>query len=116
MAAGCAALAVDGRYCRPDVTDGLDFEIEGGRHVVVIAAPEHRADIVFQDLDLFAGDLRPAGVVADQGNHRSLVAHKGIKFLQTETGRPVAVNQPDFGCRMRQFGPKGKTRAHTEFN
>ncbi len=54
VAAGCAALAVDARYCRPEVTDGLDFEIEGGRHVVVEAALQAAgaAPFVGNDCDL----------------------------------------------------------------
>ena len=38
VAAAAAELAVERRYCRPEVDDGLDFEIEDGRHPVVEAA------------------------------------------------------------------------------
>jgi DNA mismatch repair protein MutS len=39
-AGGLAALAAERRWCRPEIDDGLDFEIEGGRHPVVEAALE----------------------------------------------------------------------------
>ncbi|WP_018388677.1 DNA mismatch repair protein MutS [Ancylobacter sp. FA202] len=35
VTAGLAKLAVDERHVRPEVDDGLDFRIEGGRHPVV---------------------------------------------------------------------------------
>jgi DNA mismatch repair protein MutS len=38
VAAALAELAVDQRYCRPDVDDSLAFSIRGGRHPVVEAA------------------------------------------------------------------------------
>jgi hypothetical protein len=49
-------------------------------YVVVVTAIEHRADIVFQDLDLFAGDLRPARVVADHRDHGDAVASEGVEL------------------------------------
>ncbi len=38
VAAGLAELAVDGRYCRPEIGAGPEFAISGGRHPVVEAA------------------------------------------------------------------------------
>ncbi|MGF1475912.1 MAG: DNA mismatch repair protein MutS [Geminicoccaceae bacterium] len=35
VAQGLATLAMELRWCRPELTDGLIFEIEGGRHPVV---------------------------------------------------------------------------------
>ncbi len=38
VACGLAALAAERRWCRPVIDDGLDFEIQAGRHPVVEAA------------------------------------------------------------------------------
>ncbi|MCP4330453.1 MAG: DNA mismatch repair protein MutS [Alphaproteobacteria bacterium] len=45
--AGLAELAVDGRYCRPVVDSGTDFEIRNGRHPVVEAALSARSEAAF---------------------------------------------------------------------
>ncbi len=50
VAAGLAALAVDQRYCRPDVEEGTAFAITGGRHPVVEAASSE--PFVANDCDL----------------------------------------------------------------
>ena len=72
-------------------------------HQMIIGASQHRGHIVAQNGQLVPGYLGPPGVVTHNGNHRYMVAYKGIKFLQAESRRPVAVNQPDFGLRMGQF-------------
>lgn len=38
VASSLAQLAVENKYVRPEISDGLEFEIEGGRHPVVEAA------------------------------------------------------------------------------
>ena len=40
VAAALARLAVERNYCRPQVDDGVDFDIRGGRHPVVESALE----------------------------------------------------------------------------
>ncbi len=54
VAAANAELAANERYSRPQVDDGLDFEIEGGRHPVVEAAILARREggFVANDCDL----------------------------------------------------------------
>ena len=47
VAAGLAELAVERRYARPEVTEGLGFEVEGGRHPVVEAALEAKGEGAF---------------------------------------------------------------------
>ena len=83
-------------------------------HPMVIGPSQHRGHIITENGRLVPGDLGPAGIIADQGDHRDIVARKCVKLLQAETCRPIAVNQPDFGLRMSQFGPKGKSGAYTE--
>ncbi len=68
-------------------------------HQMIIGPSQHRGHIIAKNGRLVPGDLGPAGVVADQGDHRNMVAHKGVKFLEAKPGRTVAVNQPDFGCQ-----------------
>jgi DNA mismatch repair protein MutS len=54
VAASLAELAVERRYVRPEVVDGPDFEITGGRHPVVEAAlaAGREADFVPNDCSL----------------------------------------------------------------
>ena len=53
VAAGLGELAVERRYCRPQVDLGSGFAIEGGFHAVVAAALEHQdAAFVANDCDL----------------------------------------------------------------
>jgi hypothetical protein len=42
--------------------------------------PRRNPQRVLQQFNLFAGDVRPAGVVADNGDDRNAVAHKGTKL------------------------------------
>ncbi len=50
VAAGLAELAVDNRYCRPEIGEGTEFSISGGRHPVVEAAISE--SFVANDCDL----------------------------------------------------------------
>jgi DNA mismatch repair protein MutS len=52
VASGLAELAVDRRYVRPLVDDGLDFWITGGRHPVVEALATDGKAFVANDCDL----------------------------------------------------------------
>jgi DNA mismatch repair protein MutS len=54
VASGLAELAVERRYVRPVVDDGLDFSITGGRHPVVEALASDGASFVANDCDLAA--------------------------------------------------------------
>jgi len=56
VAAGLAALAVDARWTRPEITHGRAFEIRGGRHPVVEAALARQGETGFipNDCDLSA--------------------------------------------------------------
>ena len=53
VAAALAELAIERRYCRPEVDLSSDFAIEGGFHAVVAAALEHQETaFVANDCDL----------------------------------------------------------------
>ncbi len=54
VAAGLAERAVEGGWTRPELVDGLDFRIEGGRHPVVESALARRGEGPFvpNDCDL----------------------------------------------------------------
>jgi DNA mismatch repair protein MutS len=58
VAAGLADLAVDQRYCRPNVDDSLAFRITGGRHPVVeiALAQQGGQQFVANDCDLSDGE------------------------------------------------------------
>src|SRR3546814_17557835 len=57
---------------------------KGGGHLLVIAARQHRADVIAEHLDLFACDLGPAGVIADHCDHWDAVAHQAVELDQAE--------------------------------
>ena len=50
-----------------------------------------------EEFDLFAGDLRPAGIVAHHGDDRDLVASERVELAEAVTDRAVAVEDPDVG-------------------
>jgi DNA mismatch repair protein MutS len=62
VAAGLAELAVERRYARPEVTEGIGFAVEGGRHPVVEAALEAAGDGAF-----VANDCNLSGDDGDTG-------------------------------------------------
>ena len=55
VAAAGAALAVERDYCRPEVDDGADFHVEGGRHPVVEAVRAGDGEFVANDCALAPG-------------------------------------------------------------
>ncbi|HLZ65632.1 MAG TPA: DNA mismatch repair protein MutS [Aliidongia sp.] len=55
VAAGHGELAVERRYCRPEIEDGVAFEIAGGRHPVVEASLAAGTSFVGNDCTLEAG-------------------------------------------------------------
>jgi DNA mismatch repair protein MutS len=98
VAAALAELAVDGRYSRPVVDDGLGFEIRGGRHPVVEVAltESHETTFVANDCDLAEGQrlwlltgpnmagkstfLRQNALIAVLGQIGSYVPAAGARF------------------------------------
>lgn len=60
--ASLGRLAVDERHVRPEMTEGFDFHIEGGRHPVVEQAlARSRAPFVANDCDLSPPDGKAGG-------------------------------------------------------
>jgi DNA mismatch repair protein MutS len=59
VAAALAALAAERDYVRPEIVDGIDFCIEGGRHPVVEQAID--GPFVANDCDLSAPNVSPSG-------------------------------------------------------
>src|SRR5579859_6550301 len=64
--------------------------------------------------DLFARNLRPARIVANDCDHRHLMSNKGIEFAQAVTYGAITVKHPYVGIRMHQFCAQGKTGTHPE--
>src|SRR3954470_21363868 len=73
--------------------------------LVVVGPREDDADVVFQDLDLLAGDLGPAGVVAHDCDHRQVVADEGVELGQAVGHGAVSINDPDVRVRTAELGP-----------
>src|SRR5690606_9993364 len=74
--ASLAELAFQEKYVRPEVTDGLDFEIRGGRHPVVEQALRRAKAAPFIENDCLLGraaDNRPGSENEDSGGRIWLV-------------------------------------------
>jgi DNA mismatch repair protein MutS len=80
LAAAFAELAVERRYCRPVIDDGLAFAIEGGRHPVVEAALAENGgpafvpnDCVLHGADPLAAGSGVGGAAAARGENESRI-------------------------------------------
>src|SRR5262245_18012392 len=73
---------------------------------MIIGLAEHSADVVLQDVDLLASDLAPAAVVANHGDDRDTMAHKGVEFGQAVAQRAIAEQRPDLSLGPTELGPE----------
>ena len=77
--AGGSRLAFNKLVVAIDSFDEL-LELNEANNLLVIGREQHGADVVLEDLDLTAGDLGPAGVVADQRDHRQVMPHERVEL------------------------------------
>ena len=77
--------------------------------LVVVGRAEDGADVVLQHLHLLPRDLRPARVVADDGDDAEAVPHEGVDLDEAVAGRAVAPEEEDVLAR----GGRGPRRARS---
>src|SRR5579863_4022297 len=61
------------------LSDDKAERAESRRRVMIGGAAQRHANIVAEHLDLFASDLRPAGVIADDRDDRNALADKTLE-------------------------------------
>jgi len=71
--AGLAELALQENYVRPEVTDGLDFEIRGGRHPVVEQALRRAKAAPFIENDCVLGGAASSQAGSEEGGTGSRI-------------------------------------------
>src|SRR5208337_1256872 len=85
---------------------------KSSRNLMISAAREHGCDVIFEDLHLLAGDLRPAGVVADDRDDRNAMAHEGVELGKAIPACAVAEDDPDLGLRPAERSAERKAGAN----
>jgi len=72
---------------------------ESGRDLVISAAREYGAGIILEDLHLFAGNLRPGRIIADNRNDGDAMTHEAVELRKAIATGAIAEQDPDFGLR-----------------
>lgn len=108
VASAMAALAVEQRYCRPLVEDGLAFEIAQGRHPVVEAALEAGdAAFVPNDCDL-GGDKRLWLVTGpNMAGKSTFLRQNALIAVMAQIGAYVPAERTRIGVVDRLFSRVG---------
>ena len=109
----CASAHQRGRYLR-HILDKNSLGTEAFHNVVVSRAREHRGDIIVQHLYLFASNLGPTGIVADDCDHRDTMPHERIEFGKAITTGAIAKDDPHLAVGAANGGTKRKPRANTQ--
>jgi len=109
VAAALADLAVDARYSRPVVDDGLDFEIRGGRHPVVeLALTEgHEAAFVANDCDLAEGQRLWLLTGPNMAGKSTFLRQNALIAVLGQIGSYVPAAEARFGVVDRLFSRVG---------
>ncbi len=107
VAQAAARLAESGRWCRPVVTDGLDFRIEGGRHPVVEAALAGQAPFVPNDCDL--GPERRVLLLTgpNMAGKSTFLRQNALIAILAQAGLPVPAKRAEIGAVDRLFSRVG---------
>jgi DNA mismatch repair protein MutS len=109
VSAALAELAVDARYSRPVVGDGLDFEIRGGRHPVVeVALTEgHEAAFVANDCDLAEGQRLWLLTGPNMAGKSTFLRQNALIAVLGQIGSYVPAAAARFGVVDRLFSRVG---------
>jgi DNA mismatch repair protein MutS len=109
VAGAMADLAVDGRYSRPVVHDGLDFEIRGGRHPVVEVAltESQEATFVANDCDLAEGHRLWLLTGPNMAGKSTFLRQNALIAVLGQIGSYVPAAEARFGVVDRLFSRVG---------
>ncbi len=112
VAAALAERAVASRWVRPDVMDGLDFEVVGGRHPVVEAALEDASRFVPNDCTLSPpdGDGLALSVILtgpNMGGKSTYLRQNALIAVLAQAGSFVPATRARIGIVDRLFSRIG---------
>jgi DNA mismatch repair protein MutS len=109
VAAALADLAVDARYSRPVVDDGLDFGIRGGRHPVVEVAltASHESTFIANDCDLAEGQRLWLLTGPNMAGKSTFLRQNALIAVLGQIGSYVPAAEARFGVVDRLFSRVG---------
>jgi DNA mismatch repair protein MutS len=106
--AALAVVAVAGGWVRPELTDGLDFRVEGGRHPVVEAALERTAASFVPNDCVLEGDSRIWLLTGpNMGGKSTFLRQNALIALLAQAGSFVPAASVRLGLVDRLFSRVG---------
>ncbi len=103
----CAELAAPGTWCRPDVSDDLEFDIRAGRHPVVQAALAGSTAFVPNDCNL-APDRRVLLLTGpNMAGKSTFLRQNALIVILAQAGLPVPAASARIGIVDRLFSRVG---------
>ena len=102
--AGFARLALDNRYCRPQVNDSLEIEIEGGRHPVIETRMAPGEEYVPNDLYL-NNDSQQIIILTgpNMSGKSALLRQTALIVVMAQIGSFVPANRVKMGITDKIF-------------
>jgi DNA mismatch repair protein MutS len=110
VAQSCASLAESGRWCRPELTDGLDFIVEAGRHPVVeaaLAGSAASAGFVANDCDLSADRRLLLLTGPNMAGKSTYLRQNALIAILAQAGLPAPAARVRLGVVDRLFSRVG---------
>lgn len=112
LAVALGRVARDGRWCRPAVSEGLDFRIVGGRHPVVESALRggEGGEFVANDCDLsVAQDSTPLWIVTgpNMAGKSTFLRQNALMVILAQAGSFVPAKSAEIGVVDRLFSRVG---------
>ena len=109
VSAALAHLAAAHNYCRPEIDDGLSFEIRGGRHPVVEAAvaAQSQASFVANDCDLGEGKRLWLVTGPNMAGKSTFLRQNALITILAQMGSYVPATSAHMGVVDRLFSRVG---------
>jgi DNA mismatch repair protein MutS len=107
VAQSAASLAEPGTWCRPELTDGADFQITAGRHPVVEAALPSRASFVANDCDLSPERRVLLLTGPNMAGKSTFLRQNALMAVLAQSGLPVPAAAARIGVVDRLFSRVG---------